>query len=103
MYGIGAGIVLAIVYWIAMVVFSGIGAAGLISPLLAAWRRTSYSAAARSISCSPSARYPTFHHRGLRGNRENFSCSKLLFASSASSVVKETVVLHFQVADFELA
>jgi len=37
MYGIGAGIVLAIVYWIAMVVFSGIGAAGLISPLLAAW------------------------------------------------------------------
>ena len=37
MYGIGAGIVLAITYWAAISVFAGIGAAGLISPLLAAW------------------------------------------------------------------
>jgi lipopolysaccharide export LptBFGC system permease protein LptF len=37
MYGVGAGIVLAILYWTAISVFAGIGAAGLISPALAAW------------------------------------------------------------------
>jgi lipopolysaccharide export LptBFGC system permease protein LptF len=37
MYGIGAGIVLAILYWTAISVFAGIGAAGLMSPMLAAW------------------------------------------------------------------
>jgi LPS export ABC transporter permease LptG len=37
MYGIGAGIVLAIVYWTTISIFAGIGAAGLISPALAAW------------------------------------------------------------------
>jgi lipopolysaccharide export LptBFGC system permease protein LptF len=37
MYGIGAGIVLAILYWTAISVFAGIGSAGLMSPLLAAW------------------------------------------------------------------
>jgi lipopolysaccharide export LptBFGC system permease protein LptF len=37
MYGIGAGVVLAIVYWTAISIFAGIGSAGLISPMLAAW------------------------------------------------------------------
>ena len=37
MYGIGAGIVLAIVYWMLISVAAGIGSAGLISPILAAW------------------------------------------------------------------
>ena len=37
MYGIGAGIVLAIVYWMAISVFGALGTAGLISPVLAAW------------------------------------------------------------------
>jgi LPS export ABC transporter permease LptG len=37
MYGIGLGIVLALVYWIAMSVFGAIGASGMIHPLLAAW------------------------------------------------------------------
>jgi LPS export ABC transporter permease LptG len=37
MYGIGAGIVLAILYWTAISVFAGIGSAGLMSPALAAW------------------------------------------------------------------
>jgi LPS export ABC transporter permease LptG len=37
MYGVGAGIVLAIVYWTTISVFAGVGTAGLISPLLAAW------------------------------------------------------------------
>ena len=37
LYGIGAGIVLAIVYWTTISVFAAIGSAGLISPLLAAW------------------------------------------------------------------
>ena len=37
MYGIGAGIVLAILYWTTMSVFAGIGSAGLMSPVLAAW------------------------------------------------------------------
>jgi LPS export ABC transporter permease LptG/LPS export ABC transporter permease LptF len=37
MYGIGLGIVLALVYWITMSVFGAIGASGVIHPLLAAW------------------------------------------------------------------
>lgn len=37
MYGIGLGIVLAIVYWTLISVFAAFGAAGIISPLLAAW------------------------------------------------------------------
>jgi LPS export ABC transporter permease LptG/LPS export ABC transporter permease LptF len=37
MYGIGAGIVLAILYWTAISVFGAIGAGGLMSPGLAAW------------------------------------------------------------------
>ncbi|MBP1635800.1 MAG: lipopolysaccharide transporter permease, partial [Acidobacteria bacterium] len=37
MYGIGLGIVLALVYWITMSVFGAIGAGGVIHPLLAAW------------------------------------------------------------------
>ncbi len=37
MYGIGAGIVLAIVYWTAISVFAAIGAGGLMAPALAAW------------------------------------------------------------------
>ena len=37
MYGIGLGIVLALVYWVAMSVFGAIGASGVIHPLLAAW------------------------------------------------------------------
>jgi lipopolysaccharide export LptBFGC system permease protein LptF len=37
MYGIGAGIVLAILYWTAISVFGAVGAGGLMSPALAAW------------------------------------------------------------------
>jgi LPS export ABC transporter permease LptG/LPS export ABC transporter permease LptF len=37
MYGIGLGIVLAILYWIAMSVFAALGAGGILPPLLAAW------------------------------------------------------------------
>jgi LPS export ABC transporter permease LptG/LPS export ABC transporter permease LptF len=37
MYGIGAGIVLAILYWTAISVFGAIGAGGLMTPALAAW------------------------------------------------------------------
>jgi LPS export ABC transporter permease LptG/LPS export ABC transporter permease LptF len=37
LYGIGAGIVLAIVYWLVISVFAAIGTAGLIPPTLAAW------------------------------------------------------------------
>ncbi len=37
LYGIGTGIVIAIVYWIATSVFAAIGAGGLVPPLLAAW------------------------------------------------------------------
>ena len=37
MYGIGAGIVLAILYWTAISVFAAIGAGGLMAPALAAW------------------------------------------------------------------
>jgi lipopolysaccharide export LptBFGC system permease protein LptF len=37
LYGIGVGIVLAIVYWTLLSVFAAIGAGGLLSPMLAAW------------------------------------------------------------------
>ena len=37
LYGIGIGIVLAIVYWIAMSVFAAMGSGGLVPPMLAAW------------------------------------------------------------------
>jgi LPS export ABC transporter permease LptG/LPS export ABC transporter permease LptF len=37
MYGIGAGILLAILYWTAISVFGAIGAGGLMAPALAAW------------------------------------------------------------------
>lgn len=37
MYGIGVGIVLALVYWTMISVFAAFGAAGLIHPALAAW------------------------------------------------------------------
>jgi LPS export ABC transporter permease LptG len=37
MYGIGVGIVLAILYWTAISVFGAVGAGGLMSPALAAW------------------------------------------------------------------
>jgi LPS export ABC transporter permease LptF/LPS export ABC transporter permease LptG len=37
LYGIGAGIVLAILYWTAISVFAAIGSGGLMSPVLAAW------------------------------------------------------------------
>jgi lipopolysaccharide export LptBFGC system permease protein LptF len=37
MYGIGLGVVLALMYWTAMSVFAALGAGGAIPPLLAAW------------------------------------------------------------------
>jgi LPS export ABC transporter permease LptG len=37
MYGIGVGIVLALVYWTMISVFAAFGAGGIMSPLLAAW------------------------------------------------------------------
>ena len=37
MYGIGVGIVLALVYWVMISVFAAFGQGGLISPALAAW------------------------------------------------------------------
>jgi len=37
MYGIGIGIVLALVYWVMISVFAAFGAGGLLDPMLAAW------------------------------------------------------------------
>ena len=37
LYGIGIGIVLAIVYWITLNVFVALGSGGLVTPLPAAW------------------------------------------------------------------
>jgi lipopolysaccharide export LptBFGC system permease protein LptF len=37
LYGVGVGLVLAIVYWTTLSVFAAVGSGGLISPLLAAW------------------------------------------------------------------
>ena len=37
MYGIGIGIVLALVYWVAISVFAALGTGGVMTPVLAAW------------------------------------------------------------------
>jgi lipopolysaccharide export LptBFGC system permease protein LptF len=37
LYGIGIGIVLAVMYWIILSAFVAIGKAGLLSPIMAAW------------------------------------------------------------------
>jgi LPS export ABC transporter permease LptG len=37
MYGIGAGIVIAITYWVAFSVFAALGTGGVVAPTLAAW------------------------------------------------------------------
>ena len=37
MYGIGVGIVLAILYWVAISLFAALGTGGLVTPTLAAW------------------------------------------------------------------
>ena len=37
LYGVGIGIVLAISYWVVISIFSAIGSAGLLAPILAAW------------------------------------------------------------------
>jgi lipopolysaccharide export LptBFGC system permease protein LptF len=45
-YGVGAGIVLALVYWTMLSIFGAIGAGGWISPVLAAWAPNIFFAAA---------------------------------------------------------
>jgi lipopolysaccharide export LptBFGC system permease protein LptF len=37
LYGIGVGLVLALVYWTALSIFGALGAGGWMSPVLAAW------------------------------------------------------------------
>jgi LPS export ABC transporter permease LptG len=37
MYGIGVGIVLALVYWVMISIFAAFGASGVLDPMLAAW------------------------------------------------------------------
>mgnify|MGYP001576261913 CR=1 FL=1 len=37
LYGVGLGIVLALIYWLLMILFAAIGSAGLLAPALAAW------------------------------------------------------------------
>ena len=37
MYGVGVGIVLALLYWVAISVSAALGAGGLLAPVLAAW------------------------------------------------------------------
>jgi LPS export ABC transporter permease LptF/LPS export ABC transporter permease LptG len=37
MYGIGVGIVLALIYWVMISVFAALGASGVLDPMLAAW------------------------------------------------------------------
>jgi lipopolysaccharide export LptBFGC system permease protein LptF len=37
LYGVGVGMVLAIVYWLMLSVFGAMGAGGVISPMIAAW------------------------------------------------------------------
>ena len=37
MYAIGIGLIIAIAYWITISVFGAVGAAGLLTPVLAAW------------------------------------------------------------------
>lgn len=49
MYGVGIGIVLALVYWTLISVFAAFGAGGLLSPLLAAWAPNLLFAAAAVV------------------------------------------------------
>ena len=37
LYGVGVGIVLALIYWVMISVFAALGASGVLNPLLAAW------------------------------------------------------------------
>ena len=37
LYGVGIGIVLAIVYWLMVSVFAAVGSGGILSPVMAAW------------------------------------------------------------------
>ena len=37
MYGIGVGIVLALIYWVMISIFAALGASGVLNPMLAAW------------------------------------------------------------------
>ena len=37
LYGVGAAIVLAIIYWMTLSICAAIGAGGLLPPMLAAW------------------------------------------------------------------
>ncbi len=37
MYGIGVGIVLAMIYWVMISIFAAFGASGVLDPMLAAW------------------------------------------------------------------
>jgi lipopolysaccharide export LptBFGC system permease protein LptF len=49
LYGIGIGIVMAIVYWIALSVFAALGAGGAMSPVLAAWAPNILFSAAAAV------------------------------------------------------
>jgi lipopolysaccharide export LptBFGC system permease protein LptF len=37
LYGVGVGIVMAIVYWVALSLFGALGEGGVLTPILAAW------------------------------------------------------------------
>ena len=49
LYGIGIGIVMAIVYWIALSVFAALGSGGAMSPILAAWAPNILFSAAAAV------------------------------------------------------
>jgi LPS export ABC transporter permease LptF/LPS export ABC transporter permease LptG len=49
LYGIGIGIVMAIVYWIALSVFAALGSGGAMSPMLAAWAPNILFSAAAAV------------------------------------------------------
>jgi len=49
LYGIGIGIVMAIVYWISMSVFGALGSGGAMSPMLAAWAPNILFSAAAAV------------------------------------------------------
>jgi LPS export ABC transporter permease LptG/LPS export ABC transporter permease LptF len=49
LYGIGIGIVMAIVYWIALSVFAALGKGGAMSPMLAAWAPNILFSAAATV------------------------------------------------------
>src|SRR2546425_596487 len=49
LYGIGIGIVMAIVYWIALSVFAALGSGGAMSPVLAAWAPNILFSAAAAV------------------------------------------------------